>query len=138
MARANILFADNDPDFLKTRTDFLKQEGYCVILATSPAEAQRLLERGGIDVAILDIRLRDDDDEKDTSGLTLAGEVARSIPKIMLTNFATVDAVRGALRVQRDGLPAAANFVDKKEGPEKLLNVIRQTLESGKKQTNRC
>ena len=130
MVRATILFADNDPDFLKTRTDFLEQEGYRVLPATDLTEARRLLERGEVDLAILDIRLRDDDDEKDTSGLTLAKEAALSMPKIILTNFPTVSAVRDALRPQLEGLPAAVDFVEKKEGPEKLLSVVRQVLES--------
>ncbi len=128
MAKATILFADNDPDFLRTRAEFLEQEGYRVIAAADPTEARRLLERGEIDLAILDIRLQDDDDERDTSGLTLAKQAARSVPKLMLTGFPTVDAVREILRPQMDGLPAAVEFVGKQEGPEVLIRAIRQAL----------
>jgi len=87
MAKATILFADNDVDFLKTRSEFLEREGYLVVPATSPTEAWRKLKTGGIDLAIVDVRLVNDDDEKDTSGLTLAKEVAHSVPKIILTGF---------------------------------------------------
>lgn len=129
MTQATILFADNEPDFLKTRVEFLEQEGYHVIQATNPTEARRRLEQGGIDLVILDIRLENDDDEKDTSGLTLAKEVAHSVPKIILTGFPSVDAVREMLRPQLDGRPSATDFVAKLEGPEKLLQAVRQSLE---------
>jgi CheY-like chemotaxis protein len=128
MAKATILFADNDPDFLKTRAEFLEQEGYLVVPATSVTEAQRKLEIGGIGLAIIDIRLENDDDEKDTSGLVLARDVARSVPKIILTGFPSYQYVREALQPQLDGLPAAVDFVAKQEGPEALLRAIKSTL----------
>lgn len=128
MARATILFADNDSDFLKTRAEFLEQEGYQVIPATDSTEARRVIERGKIDLAILDIRLQDDDDEKDTSGLTLAKEVARPVPKIMLTAFPSVDAVRESLKPQLSGLPAAVDFMSKQEGPEALIASIKRSI----------
>lgn len=124
MPKATILFADNDPDFLRTRSEFLEQEGYLVVPAADPTEARRKLEVGGIDLAILDIRLVDDDDEKDVSGLTLAKEVARTVPKIILTGFPSYEYVREALRPQLDGLPAAVGFVAKQEGTEALLDAI--------------
>jgi len=124
--RGTILFADDDPDFLKTRAEFLEKEGYQVIPATNPTEARRLLEQGGIDLAVLDIRLVDDDDEKDTSGLTLAKEVAREAPKIILTNFPSYQAAREALGPALDGMPPAVDFLDKKDGPEALLQAIRR------------
>lgn len=128
MPKATILFADNDPDFLQTRSEFLEQEGYRVIRVAGPTEARRQLEAGGIDLAVLDIRLERDDDEHDTSGLTLAKEVARTVPKIILTGFPGYDYVREALRPQQDGLSVAVDFVAKKEGPEALLRAIRKAL----------
>jgi len=128
MAKATILFADNDPDFLKTRAEFLEQEGYLVIPAASPTEARRKLEVGGIDLAIVDIRLENDDDEKDINGLILTKEVGRSVPKIILTGFPSYEYVREALGPQLNGLPAAVDFIAKQEGPEALLRVIGKAL----------
>lgn len=128
MSKATILIADNDADFLETRAESLTREGYYVISAATPPEARRLLERGDLDLAILDIRMIDDDDEKDISGLTLAQEFGRQVPKIILTAFPSVEAVREALKPQLDGLPPAVEFVDKKEGPEALARAIRQAL----------
>ena len=124
MTRATVLFVDNDLDFLKTQAEFLEREGYRVLKAASYAEAQRLFKRGSIDVAILDIRLQNDDDEKDTTGFALAKETDHSVPKIILTNFPSVDAVREVLRPQMDGLPAAVEFVSKHDRPEALSQAV--------------
>jgi DNA-binding response OmpR family regulator len=130
MIKATILFADNDPDFLQTRGEFLEQEDYRVIPAADPTEARRLLEQGRIDLAILDIRLQNDDDEKDTSGLTLAkAPLYRLVPKIILTNFPTYQAVREALGPALDGLPPAVAFLGKREGPEAMIRAVEQAIE---------
>jgi CheY-like chemotaxis protein len=127
-----ILHADNDPDFLRTRSEFLEQEGYRVVPASSPTEARRAFEQGGIDLAILDIRMVEDDDDKDVSGLTLAKDPAyRSIPKIILTGFPTVQAVREMLGPALDGLPPAVDFVAKEDGPEAMLGAVRKALDIG-------
>jgi CheY-like chemotaxis protein len=128
MTKTAVLVADNDVDFLETRAEFLEREGYHVVQAADFTQARRLLEQGGIGAAILDVRLENDDDDKDTSGLTLAEEVARSVPKIILTGYPSVAAVRRALHSQPDGHPAAVAFVAKREGPEALLKALRDTL----------
>jgi CheY-like chemotaxis protein len=131
MSKATILFVDNDLDFLETRSEFLREEGYRVIPAKDPESARRWLEKGGIDLAIIDIRLEDDDDERDTSGLTLAKEAPRSMPKVILTSWPSVDAVREVLRPQWDGLPAAVDFVDKEDGPDALSHAVYLALGPG-------
>jgi CheY-like chemotaxis protein len=128
MTLATILYVENDMEFLKTRGEFLKDEGYRVIPATNPGDARRLLSQGEIDLAILDIRLLNDDDEKDVSGLTLAKEMGRSIPKIILTNYPSVEAVREAFKQQLDGLPSATEFLDKKEGSGALIESVQRAL----------
>lgn len=128
MAKATILFADNDPDFLRSRTAFLEYQGYEVIPATNPAEARQILARGQVDIAILDIRMVSDDDDKDTSGLTLAKETVRSVPKIILTAYPTYEAVREALEPALEGMPPVVDFIAKQEGPETLIEAIRKIL----------
>jgi CheY-like chemotaxis protein len=129
MAKATILFVDNAPDFLKARSELLEMEGYRVIQATNPAQARKIIEKGGIDLAIIDIRLEDNDDEKDVSGLTLAKETDPSIPKIILTNYPSIEAVRDALKPQLlNGLPPAVEFVTKSEGAGELIQAIYRAL----------
>ena len=127
---ATILIADNDPDFLSTRREFLERAGYTVITASNPRETRQKLGIGNVDLAILDIRLENDDDERDTSGLILARSVGRSIPKIILTNFPTFDYVREALRPQLDGLPVAVDFLMKAEGAMALLSTVKDVLKT--------
>ncbi len=136
-----ILFADNDDEFRETRAELLEQEGCHVIQAANSAEARQRLEAGGIDLAILDIRLENDDDERDLSGLRLAKETAKKmptivtsrffsefVPTIILTGYPSYEAVRDALSPSVGGLPAAVDFVAKQEGPGALLAAIRRAL----------
>ncbi|MBE0683965.1 MAG: response regulator [Anaerolineales bacterium] len=126
-----ILFADNDKDFLNTRREYLEKQGYRVVPALNLEEARRALEFGNIDLAIIDIRLEDDDDEKDTSGLILAKEGTPTLPKIMMTQFPSYEYVRNILRPQLEGLPAAVDFIAKQEGPEAMLRAVQRALEFG-------
>jgi CheY-like chemotaxis protein len=135
MAQTKILMADNDLDFLDTRREFLEKEGYKVVTASSPLEAQEKLQQGDVDFAIIDIRLLDDDDEKDVSGLELAKNAEHSLPIIILTGYpVVVEYVRQALQFQAKGIALAQYFLAKEEGPKALLTAIRSTLENAHEQ----
>src|SRR6185436_14703433 len=122
MSKITILLADNDTDFLATRREYLELAGYAVVPAQSPAEARQSLDTKVIDLAIFDIRLMDDDDKNDVSGIVLANDSAyRAIPKIILTGYPSADTVRKSLKTEADGKPNALDFVAKDEGPEEML-----------------
>jgi len=124
-----ILAIDNDPDFVNTRAEFLENAGYRVLKAYTLEQARQRLSDDYVHLAILDLRMVDDDDEKDTSGLTLAKDRAyQPVPKIILTNFPTYQAVRKALGPTLDGLPPAVGFLDKREGPEFMVKAVEQAL----------
>lgn len=128
--KKRVLIVDNDPDFLQARVERLIAEGFTVFSAQSRDAAREHLERLRVDVAIIDIRLRNDRDEKDTTGLLLAKEEAyRVVPKIIMTNWPTYEAVREALGTAVEGLPAAVDFIAKKEGPEAMLAALKKALE---------
>ena len=112
MARANILFVENDPGFLKTATELLEGEDYKVIPATTPAEARKILKAGKIDLAILDVRLQREEDAKDASGLDLAVDIPTSIPKIILTSYGEYKSMGEALKSR---LGFDIDFVHKEE-----------------------
>ena len=131
-----ILFADNKPAFLNTRKQFIEQEGYQVITAGDPEAARKILEKGDVALAILDVRLRDDDDDQDRSGLELAMNCAPSIPKIILTAFPTWELVRQALGADVDGLPPAVDFICKEEGPGPMLLAVELALHNPYLKTN--
>jgi DNA-binding response OmpR family regulator len=120
-----VLIADNDPNIVNVRAEYLQNEGYIVFKATSLEEIKEILSEKYIHLAILDIRMIDDDDEKDISGLTLAKDPAyRTLPKIILTGFPSILAVREALGPTLEGLPPAVNFIYKTEGHDVLIKAI--------------
>lgn len=122
--KKQILMADNDPDFLNTRAEFIRAD-YQVLKAYTLEDARQLLANAHFHIAILDIRMVNDDDETDISGLTLAKDAAhQAIPKIILTGFPTVQAVREALGAALHGLPPAVDFIAKADGPESMLQAI--------------
>lgn len=124
-----ILLVDNDADFLDTRREYLENAGHRVLTADSLEQARKKLADEFVHLALLDIRMVDDDDDRDTSGLTLAKDPAyRSVPKIMLTGFPTYQAVREALGPALDGLPPAVAFLAKQEGPAAMIDGVNQVL----------
>lgn len=130
MAQSNrtILIADNRPEYLKTMKEFFEVEGYDVRAAENPTEARRVLETEQPDLAILDLRLLDNDDEKDLSGIEVAMDTAPEVPKIILTDFPNWQTVRAALGPADNGGRPAVDYVAKSEGPEALLRAVRLTL----------
>jgi len=103
MNNETILIADNNKSFLKAFGDFLINNGYRIITAKDPDRARAILEKGNIDLAILDIRLLNDKDDLDKSGIELAKNSSREIPKIMLTGFPSWELVRESLGADIEG-----------------------------------
>ena len=96
MAQVKILVADNDPDFrVSLVRDVLEQEGYEVFQAESPDEAKQVLEKELIHLAIIDLRLTDDDDPEDRSGLLLIKEMDPTVARIVLTGYPPRDVIGG-------------------------------------------
>lgn len=124
--KLTILLADNDLRFIETRAEFLKELGYQVLLATSPSDVKRIIEQEKIDVVVLDIRMNSDDDDKDDSGLILAGELDPSIPKIIMTGFPSLEFVHQAFDTHSAKPSLAYDFIAKKDGIQALIFSIKQ------------
>ena len=76
---------DNAAQFLEAYSRLLEDAGYEVQKAATLEEAEEALREKCIHIAILDIRMRDED-SNDFSGLLLAQKQEyRAIPKIILT-----------------------------------------------------
>lgn len=139
MSRTTILLADNDLDFQRTLAGLLEKEGYCVILAQDPATARGVLNANDIDLAILDIRMIDDSDEKDVSGLELAPiAVQQHIPCIILTNFQSVGLIRELLNTYRGKSGSVIDLLSKAEGAEAMLKVIEHALSLSRSTSSPC
>jgi hypothetical protein len=73
--------------------------------------------------------MKDDSDDKDTSGLSLARKEAyRPVPKIILTRYPSYEYVREALGPAIEGLPPAVDFLAKQEGPEAMLRAVERAF----------
>ena len=130
MDQKRVLYADNDTTYLEARSAFLEIEGYQVIKASCPEDAERILERENIHLAILDIRLVDDNDEGDISGILLAkDERFKRVPKIFVTGYPTYEAVREAYGPFIKTDPIALAFLAKKEGPRLMVDAVNAAFQ---------
>ena len=127
--RKRILLADNLREYRRSVIGFLELEGYAVAEAGSPEEALEKLEEE-FDLVLVDIRLRDDNDINDMSGLEIAKFASeQGIPCIIVTAFPTVQIARTALRAL-GAEPYAHDMITKGTDPQSVLDSIRHTLAS--------
>jgi DNA-binding response OmpR family regulator len=123
-----ILIADNDSDTLKNYHEYLTSLGYKVLTASSVAEAREILATRRVHLALLDLRLTDDT-EGDRSGLLLAVESNRSVPKIIFTKWPSYPDAREGMKMDDGRLPPVIDFLDKKVGLKKVGEAIEQAVE---------
>lgn len=114
------------PSFADSWAKLLEKAGYVVLRSYSIEEAEESLANRNIHLSILDIRMLDEDDPNDISGLKLAQKREyESIPKIMLTAYPTYSYVRDAMGFAEGGFKPAINFLSKAEGPKALVEAVR-------------
>jgi len=130
-ARKKILLADNSIEYRRFVTQFLESEGYGVTEAESSKGAQEKLESQGFDLLLVNLRMNDDFDLDDISGLEIAKFASeRGIPCILLTAFPTVELARTALRSQ-GAESLAKDLISKSGGAQALLKSIRRFMLAG-------
>jgi CheY-like chemotaxis protein len=130
VSKGKVLIVDNVPEAIQPRRDYLEAAGYRVLTATDPHGARRILTDGWVHLAIVDIRLVDDADRLDVSGLDLVKTTDPAIPKIILTNYPTWEATREALGPDAEGIPPAADFLCKGDGLEALLGAVERAFQT--------
>jgi CheY-like chemotaxis protein len=124
-----ILVIDDLADWREMIGGLLQDAGYDVQCAVDGAEAMRLLRQNPYHVAVVDIRL-DEQDENNKEGLTLAASMKSYFPELailMLTGYADIPAVKYALQPREDGLSIAFDFLEKHE-ISKLLPSIQNAF----------
>ena len=127
--RRKILVVDDLPDWRTTLSGLLVDEGYDVQVADSSNAAVALLEADHFDLALLDMRL-DESDEDNTEGLDLAAEIKQHWPTtqvVIITGYGTTDTMRQAMEPDAQGRRLVANYIPKTE-TEKLIQVVREAL----------
>ncbi len=123
-----ILFVDNDPDFLATRAEFLERAGFHVTKAVTLIDAENYLRNGWVHLAIFDVRMMNDDDEKDFSGMTLIdADFTQTITKIVLTSFNTPH-IRNFVRAVKRTQPLMLDAIEKADGPSVLIAAVNDAF----------
>jgi CheY-like chemotaxis protein len=131
MSKGRILVVDDLPDWRTTLKGILSDEGYDVQVAESRREALRLLDNERFHLAILDIRL-DEQNEDNREGLELMSQIKTLDPSmqvIILTGYADVGMVRSALQPQRTGEAPAYRFIEKPNTNE-LVEAVESAFHS--------
>ena len=95
---------------------YLEREELAVVTTGSGAQALTIIERGGIDLVVLDLNL------PDVSGETIAAEVAGTVPILMLTaKSSEADRIRG-LELGAD------DYLSKPFSPRELVLRVKAIL----------
>lgn len=128
MKRTRILLADNDAESLASYGGLLESEGYEVVRCPSVDEARRKLEQQKLDLAVLDLRLVDDKDPDDMSGLDLADRIGGAIPIIILSSKPSSEALLRLESLRIEEADSAVYFVPKGKMADRLLQAIQRAL----------
>lgn len=124
MSSAQILVVDDEAEIRHLLRDILQDEGYRVELASNAREARAAKASGEPDLVLLDIWMPDVD------GITLlrewAGDSGLTCPVVMMSGHGTIEAAVEATRL------GASDFIEKPLSLSKLLQVVKQALESGR------
>lgn len=124
-----ILVVDDLPDWRATLSGLLADEGYEVQVADSSASALNLLGAYRFDLAVVDIRL-DESDEENTEGLDLAAKIKQQWPAtkvVIITGYGTSEAIKRAMEPDAQGRRLVENFIPKTE-TESLVQIVREVL----------
>ena len=127
----SILVVEDNPDWQSTIKGILQDAGYLVKIANSISAAQNQLSLSEFDLALLDIRL-DESDEENDAGIILAEKISIDWPTvkvIFVTGYANEDFIRKAMEPDiYSKRRLAVNFIQKQK-IEGLIPMIQKALE---------
>jgi len=118
--RPRILVVDDDDAIRRSLTMMFEFEGFDCETASTGPEAVQVIERGEIDLVVLDVKMAGLDG---LETLRLLRERAKDVPVIMLSGHGTVKTAVEATRL------GAFDFLEKPPETERLLVAARNALE---------
>lgn len=125
MSQSHILVVDDEPDIRDLVREILEDEGYRVSVAENGETARAAFARAAPDLVLLDIWMPDVD------GITLLREwssgAGLDCPVVVMSGHGTVETAIEATRL------GAYDFVQKPISLARLLAIVGQALESGRK-----
>ena len=128
MLSPRVLIVDNDPRTRESLDALISHWGYIPVIAEGEGEAliedaKAKAKAHRCQVAIVDIRLLDDSDVKDKSGLDLVRQLKPAISSIVTSAFGNVDVVSESLEEK-----GASAFVAKESGPKVLKDKLEKVI----------
>ncbi|MDN3510429.1 MAG: sigma-54 dependent transcriptional regulator [Candidatus Jettenia sp. CY-1] len=123
MANENILVIDDDPSILEVIQMRLKSFGYRITIAINGNEAKRALSTISFNLAIVDLRLADE------NGIELMEEILSSYQKIPVIILTAHGSIETAVEAMRKG---AYSYLTKPFNNEELSLHIKNALEKQK------
>lgn len=119
-----VLVCDDDPSIVSALRLFLKSEGFAVITATSPSEAEFFVKTKDIDVALVDLNYHRDttSGEEGISLIKSLKQLDSDLAIVTMTGWASIEI---AVSVMQAG---AGDFVQKPWENERLLSIINNQL----------
>ena len=126
---AKLLVVDDLEDWQKTIRGVLEDKGYTVSVAGSSKDAVALLNASEYDLALLDLRL-DETDEENVEGLTLAKTIRDRWPKIkivIVTGYGTPEVVQQSMESGSHGGRLLDDFLPK-DSTDKLVETVQRIL----------
>jgi DNA-binding NtrC family response regulator len=126
-----ILLVDDLSDWRKTISGVLEDEGFSVRAVSSTNEALHYLDNEIFDLALIDMRL-EDTNEENIEGLRLSEYIKNHHPAtktIIISGYGTNEMVEKALRRDQSGYVIADDFILKSDVVE-LVPRITRLLES--------
>jgi DNA-binding response OmpR family regulator len=130
--QVRLLLADNDAAYRRSVRSFLILEDYEVEEAGTLEDSLAMLASRRFDLVLVDLRMQDDSNASDTSGLEIAKFASEhGIPCILITAFPSLEVVRAALRSIR-AEAYAKDIITKGSDPQAVLDSISLTLRYAK------
>jgi len=128
-AKPQLLVVDDIRDWRTTISGILQDNGYQVDVAESLEKAIELLTVKIYDLALLDLRL-DETNEENVDGLELAKVIKNRwshVKVVMITGYGTPDILKQAMEPSVDGTRLVADYLPK-DDTDKIVKTVQRVL----------
>ena len=115
-----LLVAEDDPSQRQTITAIMAREGFEVTARATAREALERLESGTVDVAVVDLRLPDMEEDELLRRLSAFVD---DVPIILNTGYASLESARSAVNM------GAFAYVEKRSDPSELIGHVHRAVQ---------